>query len=99
MPWEELLEIQSARIKRLEGKEDLHKKSYDELKKKSDEKLEGYDDLRSLKQSTFNHFLTKWENANEDMEEEEISELRSDFPLTLRRYFSKEIEKEKGSLK
>ena len=50
------------------------KKSYDELKKKSDETLDGYGDLRSLKLATFNHFLTKWENANEEKTKDEISE-------------------------
>ena len=44
---EELVEMQTARITRLEGKEDLQKESYDELTEKSEEKLEDYDNLRS----------------------------------------------------
>ena len=95
------LELKTAqdRIKRLEKKENHMKKSYDDLKKKSDEELDGYGDLRSLKLATFNHFLTKWDNANEEKAKNEISELKNALPLTLRRYFSKEIEKEKDSLK
>ena len=54
---QEQVQSQLARITRLEGKEDLEKKRYDELKKKCDEKLEGYDDLLNLKLTTFNHFL------------------------------------------
>ena len=87
------------RIKRLEGKEDLIKKSYDELKKKSEDKAEDYDNLRSLKLTTFNHFLSKWENANEEKTEDEISELKNAFPLALRKYFLEEIEANKDSLK
>ena len=75
------------------------KKSYDELKKKSEGKVEDYDNLRSLKLTTFNHFLSKWENANEEKTNDEISELKNAFPLALRKYFSEEIEANKDSLK
>ena len=83
---------------RLEGKEDLIKKSYDELKKKNDEELDGYDDLRNLKVATFNHFLAKWENANEDRAKGEIVQLKNAFPVTLRGYFHDDIEKNKSAL-
>ena len=43
-----------------------------------------YDDLRNLKLATFNHCLAKWENANEDKPNGEISQLKNDFPVTLR---------------
>ena len=63
-------------------------KSYEELKKKNEEKLEGHDDLADLKRATFNHFLTKWENANEHNEGDDISECvssRNFFPTRSRR--------------
>ena len=69
------------------------KKSYDDLKKKNDEELDGYEDLRNLKLATFNHFLAKWENANEDKPKGEISQLKNAFPVTLRGYFHDDIEK------
>ena len=96
-------QLQSARdrVKRLENKEDDMKKSYEELKENSEEKLEDYDNLRSLKRATFefNHFLSKWENANEEKTKDEISELKNAFPLTLRKFFSEDIEADKDSLK
>ena len=49
---EELVQSHLARITRLNGKEDLMKKSYVEMKKKSDEKLEGCGDLRDFKLET-----------------------------------------------
>ena len=54
-------------------------KSYEELKKKSEEKLEGHDDL---KRAAFNHVVAKLENANEDKEGDDISDLKNAFPLT-----------------
>ena len=77
------------------------KKSYVELKKKSEEKLEGYDDLRDLQRATFNHFLAKWEHANEDKEGlgDDISDLKNAFPLAIRKFLPDEIEKNKYSLK
>ena len=68
-------------------------------RRKNDEELDGYGELRSLKLATFNHFVTKWENGNEFKQGKEITELRTSFPLALRKYFSEEIEKEKDSLK
>ena len=70
------------------------KKAHDELKKKSDEKLEGYDDLRDLKLMTFSHFLATWEINNENKEGEEISELKNAFPLAIRKYFSRRDQQE-----
>ena len=75
------------------------KKSYVELKKKSEEKLEGYDDLRDLQRATFNHFLAKWEHANENKEGDDIFELKNAFPLAIRKFFPEEIKKNKDSLK
>ena len=74
------------------------KKSYEELKNKSEEKSEGYGDLRDLELATFNHFLAKWENANENKEGDDISELKNSFPLAIRKYFLEDIEKDKNSL-
>ena len=75
------------------------KKSYEKLKEKSEEKLEDYDNLRDLKRATFNHFLAKWENVNENNEGDDISELRLTIPLAIRKFFSEEIEEYKDSLK
>ena len=77
------LEAALNRIKRLQANEDLQKKAYNGLKKKSDEKLDCYDDLRNLKLATFNHFVANWENANEDKPKGEISKLKNAFPVTL----------------
>ena len=95
---EEQVQMQAARITRLEGKEDNMEKPYEELKEKGGEKLEDYDNLRSLKRATFNHFLSKWENANEEKTKDEISELKNAFPLGLRKFFSEEIKADKDSL-
>ena len=97
--WRKFLQSQCARIRRLEGKEDLQKKSYDELKKKSDEKLEGYDVLQDLQRATFNHFLAKWETVNENKQGDDITELRLTIPLAIRKFFSEEIIEYKDSLK
>ena len=77
------------------------KNSYEELKKKTDEKLEGHDDLRDLKRATFNHFLAKlkWENANEHNEGDDITELKNAFPLAIRTFFSHDILENKDLLK
>ena len=96
---EELVQSHLAQITRLEGKEDLMKKAYGELKKKSDKKLEGYGDLRDLKLTTFNHFMATWEIKNEDKEGEENSDLKNAFPLEIRKYLSQEIKANKDSLK
>ena len=72
------------RVKRAWANEDLQKKGYNDLKKKNDEELDDYDDLRRLKLATFNHVLAKWENSNENKEKGEISQLKNAFPVTLR---------------
>ena len=78
------------------------KNSYEEKTKKSDEKLkkseEDYDNLQRLKRATYNHFLSRWENANENKEGDDISELKNPFPLAIRKYFLEDIEKDKYSL-
>ena len=56
------LEVALSRVKRLKVNEDLQKKAYNDSKKKNDEELDGYDELRNLKLATFDHFLAKWEN-------------------------------------
>ena len=96
---QELVPLQAARITRLEGKEYLQKKSYEELKTKSDQKLDGHDALRDLKLTTFNHFVATWEITNLDKERDKISELKNAFPRALRKHVSKEIEKNKDALK
>ena len=93
-----LLQSAQDRIKRLEGQEAHMEKSYEDLKNKNDEDLDGHDDLRNLKLVTFNHFLAKWENVNEDKDPGDISQLNNAFPVTLRGYFTKEIEENKDIL-
>ena len=75
--------------------------SYEELKKKSEEKLEGHDDLRDLKRATFDHFLAKWENTTEENQGDDnvISDLKNAFPLGIRKFFPDEIEENKDSVK
>ena len=75
------------------------KNSYEAMTKKIKDKMGDYDDLADLKRATYNHFLTKWETVNENQQGDDITELRNSFPLTLRKYFSEEIEKDKSSLK
>ena len=96
---EDKLQSARTRVKRLEDREDEVKNSYKDMKEKSEEKLEDYDNLQSLKRATYNHFLAKWEHENEKNQGEDITALKNAFPLTLRRYFSEAIEKEKDSLK
>ena len=96
---EDDLQTARDRVTRLEDREDEVKNSYKEMKEKSEEKLEDYDNLQSLKRATYNHFLAKWEHENEKNQGEDITALKNAFPLTLRRYFSEEIEKDKSSLK
>lgn len=99
---EDSLRAAQDRVKRLEDREDEMKNSYEEKTKKSDEKLkkseEDYANLQSLKRATYNHFLSRWENANENKEGDEISELKNSFPLAIRKYFLEDIEKDKNSL-
>ena len=77
------------------------RKSYDDLKKKSDEDFDGCAraDLRDLKLATFNHFLAKWETVNEDNEADDITALKNVVPVALRKHISKEIDANKNALK
>ena len=95
------LELKSARDRntRLEGKEDQMKKSYDDLRNQNDEFADEFAELKELKMATFDTYLAKWENVNENKQEEDISELRLTVPLSLRKYFSDAIEKNKNGLK
>ena len=52
-----------------------------------------------MKVATFNTFLAKWENVNKNKQGEDISDLKNVIPLSLRKYFSKEVEKNKNALK
>ena len=94
---EDDLRAAQDRVKRLEDREDEMKNSNKEMKEKSEEKLEDYDNLQSLKRATYNHFLTKWENENSE-NNGDITPLKNAFPLTLRKYFLEDIEKDKNSL-
>ena len=95
------LRLKSARDRntRLEGKEDQMKKSYDDLRNKNDEFADEFAELKELKVATFNHFLATWEIKNENKQGDEISALKNVFPLTLRKFFTEEIKKDKDSLK
>ena len=53
---EDKLQSARTRVKRLEDREDEVTNSYKEMKEKSEEKLEDYDNLQSLKRATYNHF-------------------------------------------
>ena len=95
---EDSLRAAQDRVKRLEDREDEMKNSNKEMREKCEEKLEDYDNLQSLKRATYNHFLTKWENDNTTNQGEDITPLKNAFPLTLRKYFLEDIEKDKNSL-
>ena len=75
--------------------------SYKELKEKREEKLEDYDKWQLAKLETCDlQPLFGQVGARERKNQgEDITALKSAFPLTLRRYFSEEIEKDKDSLK
>ena len=92
------LESALNQVKRLETTEDLQKKAYDDLKKKIDEELDGYGELQLLKLATFSHFSTKWETANEDKPNGEVTQLKNAFPITLGKHFAKEIEEHKSDM-
>ena len=98
---EDALRAAQDRVKRLEDREDEMKNSYEEKTKKIDEKLkkseEDYDKLQSLKRAIYNHFLSKWESDNSE-NHGDITPLKNAFPLTLRKYFLEDIEKDKNSL-
>ena len=93
-------DLQSAKLRvgRLQDREDDQKKAYDEALQKMQETTEDYDDLMELKRATYNHFLSKWENDNSTNQGDDITPLKNAFPLTLRKYFLEDIEKDKNSL-
>ena len=93
-------DLQSAKLRvgRLQDREDDQKKAYDEALQKMQETTEDYDDLMELKRATYNHFLSKWENDNSTNQGDDITPLKNAFPLTLRKYFREDIEKDKNSL-
>ena len=66
--------------------------------KKMEETIGDYDDLIELKRATYNHFLSKWENDNSTNQGDDITPLKNAFPVTLRKYFLEDIEKDKNSL-
>ena len=57
-----------------------------------------YDDLIELKRATYNHFLSKWENDNIFNSGDDVTPLKNAFPVTLRKYFLKDIENDKNAL-
>ena len=93
-------DLQSAKLRvgRLQDREEDTKKAYDDALKKMQETTEDYDDLAELKRATYNHFLSKWENDNSTNQGDDITPLKNAFPLTLRKYFLEDIEKDKNSL-
>jgi hypothetical protein len=94
------LELQSAklRIGRLQDKEEAAKKCYTDALKKMEDTIEDFDDLVELKRAIYNHFLSKWENDNSTNQGDDITPLKNAFPLTLRKFFLEDIEKDKNSL-
>ena len=92
------LQTAKLRVGRLEDREDDKKKACDEALQKMQETTDDYDDLMELKRATYNHFLTKWENDNSTNQGDDITPLKNAFPLTLRKYFREDIEKDKNSL-
>ena len=92
------LQTAKLRVGRLEDREDDQKKACDEALQKMQATTDDYDDLMELKRATYNHFLTKWENDNSTNQGDDITPLKNAFPLTLRKYFLEDIEKDKNSL-
>lgn len=93
-------DLQSAKLRvgRLQDREEDTKKAYEDAMKKMQETTDNYDDLADLKRATYNHFLSKWENDNSTNQGDDITPLKNAFPLTLRKYFLEDIEKDKNSL-
>ena len=93
-------DLQSAKLRvgRLQDREEDTKKAYEDAMKKMQETTDDYDDLAELKRATYNHFLSKWENDNSTNQGDDITPLKNAFPLTLRKYFLEDIEKDKNSL-
>ena len=92
------LQTAKLRVGRLQDREDDQKKAYEEALQKMQETTDDYDDLMELKRATYNHFLSKWENDNSTNQGDDITPLKNAFPLTLRKYFLEDIEKDKNSL-
>ena len=93
-------DLESARLRvgRLEDQAKDAKKTYEDAIKKMGETIGDQDDLIELKRATYNHFLSKWESDNSENHGDNITPLMRAFPVTLRKYFLTEIEKEKNAL-
>ena len=93
-------DLQSARLKvgRLEDQAGDLKTAYEEDKTKMEDTIGDYDDLIELKRATYNHFLSKWENDNVSNQGDDVTPLKNAFPVTLRKYFLKDIENDKNAL-
>ena len=93
-------DLESARRKvgRLEDQAVDLKTAYKEGKMKMEDTIGDYDDLIELKRATYNHFLSKWESDNSENHGDNITPLIRAFPVTLRKYFLTEIEKDKNAL-
>ena len=93
-------DLQSAqdRVRRLEDREDEMKNSYKEMTKKSEEKMEDYDDLAELETSDLQPLFVQVGERERKNQGEDITALKNAFPLTLRKYFLEDIEKDKNSL-
>ena len=93
-------DLESARLRvgRLEDQAKDAKKVYEEAIKKMGETIGDQDDLIELKRATYNHFLSKWESDNSENHGDNITPLMRAFPVTLRKYFLTEIEKDKNAL-
>ena len=93
-------DLQSAKLRvgRLQDREEDTKKAHDDAMKKMQETTDDYDDLFELKRATYNHFLSKWESDNSQNHGDDITPLIRAFPVTLRKYFLTDIEKDKNAL-
>ena len=93
-------DLESARLRvgRLEDQANAAKKTYEDTIKKMGETIGDQDDLIELKRATYNHFLSKWESDNSENHGDNITPLMRAFPVTLRKYFLTEIEKDKNAL-
>ena len=92
------LQTAKLRVGRLQDREEDTKKAYEDAMKKMEDTIEDFDDLVELKRAIYNHFLSKWENDNTTNQGDDITPLKNAFPLTLRKYFLEDIEKDKNSL-
>ena len=92
------LQTAKLRVGRLEDQAVDLKNAYKEAKTKMEDTIGDYDDLIELKRATYNHFLSKRESDNSQNHGDDITPLIRAFPVTLRKYFLKEIEKDKNAL-